>query len=111
MSGNLTRQLASALRQTMSRNTSARLPEGGGLVWGWFADLCGTRTYHDGGPNPISYQEIDAYARLMRWPMEPKHVEIIRELDAQWMKIAAGGDGSRQRPPLTAAAFDALVAA
>lgn len=98
---------------------STPVPEPDRLLFGWFADLCRTRTYHAAGPHPISYAEIESYARLMRWPLEPCHVEMIRELDAVWMTHAGrpsehirnGGLHIRpDAPVLTPAAFDAVSA-
>lgn len=58
------------------------------LVWSWFVALHAARTYGMAGPNPISFVEIEAYARLHRWPMEPRHVEVIRALDEEWLRQA-----------------------
>lgn len=99
-------------------NRPARLPDGAGLAWRWFNDLCRTRTGNGYGPNPLSYVEIEAYARLHRWPLEPRHVDLIMAMDRVWMESAAkpadgSADGVARLPkmsdqPLTAAAFDAV---
>ena len=90
-----------------------RIPEGGRLLWRWFADLSASRTYHGAGPNPISYSEIEAYARLMRWPLRPDHVQMIRRMDdaflAELMRSLPGGTAySRNAPEITEEAFDAV---
>jgi hypothetical protein len=59
----------------------ARIPAGGDLLWRWFLDLSRSRSYHMAGPNPISYSEVLAYAKLMRWLIEPRHVVILLALD------------------------------
>lgn len=106
----LQEQMTAALRKRLAGG-AARVPEGGALVWGWFADLCTTRAQG----NPISYAEIEAYARLYRWPVEPRHVEMIRALDRVWLEAARGPapaqgqpPASYSPPPVTAAAFDVV---
>lgn len=92
-------------------------PAGGELAWSWFIALCRTRTGHVFGPNPISYAEIEAYARLYRWPIKPQHVDMILAMDRVWMEHARElSGGNRQMPPssdghgqeMTPAAFDAV---
>lgn len=51
-------------------------------VWGYYGDLAGTRTHGPGGLHPISYTEIDAYARRMRLDITPFETWLIREIDA-----------------------------
>lgn len=69
----------------MRGNRRHRVPEAGRLAWRWFCALNDTRTYHFGGPNPIAFAEIEAYARLHRWPLLPHHVDLIRKLDRAWL--------------------------
>lgn len=92
------------------------LPEAGRWLWDVFADLTYTRTY-SGAPNPISYGEIDAYCRLMQLPLEPRHVQIIRRLDAQWLEWAKGAAQSgssgtlpRRSGNLSPELFDVAIA-
>ncbi|MGA1804446.1 phage tail assembly chaperone [Rhizobium sp. HT1-10] len=82
----LAKLLVETLKQQLA--TGARkvaVPAGGALVWRWFTDLHNARTYHAHGPNPISYQEIQAYAAATRWLLEPRHVEIIRAMDRAYL--------------------------
>lgn len=60
-------------------------PEGALPLWNAFCALSAARTWHASGPNPIGYPEIEAYARLMRWPFEPRHVAAIRAMDEVWI--------------------------
>lgn len=90
------RLLTAALRRHLA-GEPLRIPEPGRLVWGWFADLSGARSYGF-GPNPISYSDILAYAKLHRWPLEPWHVEVIRSLDRMWLEHV------RAAPPRSPAA-------
>ena len=113
----LSQQLVAALRKNLAGLTRSPVPEAGRLLWGIFADLCAARTYHAGGPNPISHAEIEAYARLQRWSLEPHHVEIIRDLDTAWLdhahkSIETGIDGTssprRSSQAISPAIFDAM---
>ena len=104
-----------ALRRGLGRQP-LNLPAGGQLVWGWFIALCRTRTSNGYGPNPISYAEIEAYARLYRWPLEPRHIDVILAMDRVWMDHAraqAGGSTKIVAPngpgaEMTPDAFDAV---
>lgn len=93
------------------------LPPPGALVWSWFLALCRTRPANGFGPHPISYGEIEAYARLYRWPIEPRHVDMILAMDRVWMDHARHNVGnSHTTPPpgpgveMTPEAFDAVFA-
>lgn len=95
-----------------------RTPAGGDLLWRWFNDLSATRSYHMAGPNPISYAEIAGYSRLMRLPIEPRHVAIIRAMDRTYIEAAyakrqQAPDGVKILAPvsdhaLTGGMFDAM---
>lgn len=103
---NLKRRLLAAVVSPMPV-----IPEAGELVWSWFRALHDARPYSFGAPNPIGFAEIEAYARLHRWPLEPRHVDLIRALDAAWLKkVTAGGkDAPRySSQPLTPGIFDAI---
>lgn len=94
------------------------IPAGGELLWRWFCDLNGTRTYGMAGPNPIVHAEIGAYARLSGWPIEHRHVSILRAMDTVWLENAyakkdQAPEGTKTLPPrskgkLTAGMFDAM---
>lgn len=109
----LSHQLVETLRQQMA-GRRVPVPDGGQLVWRWFIDLCRTRSYHGYGPNPLTYSEIEAYARLYGWPLEGRHVDMILELDRAWMARAradiGGGKPTGPSQPMTADAFDAVFA-
>ena len=99
-------QLCEALRATMSGRRQ-RPPEAGLVVWNAFTQLARGRSYSGSGPNPISYAEIEAWARLMRIPLEPHHVDLIVALDRTWL---AHGSKPKTKAPaaeLTAGLFDA----
>lgn len=98
------------------KGKGSRVPEGWQLVWGWFNDLCRTRTSNGYSPNPITHAEIEAYARLYRWPLEPRHVDMILAMDRVWMEHArqnngvGGGPNAASGPgvEITPEAFDAV---
>lgn len=112
----LERQLVAALQAHLATGAPPDVPEAGVLLWRVFAELAGTRTWHASGPNPIAFGEIDAWARRGRWPLEPRHVRVIRALDDAWCahvdeRRGAGGKPSRKpSAELTPALFDALIA-
>ncbi len=93
------------------------LPEGVYPLWRTFTALSRCRAYGPLGALPIPYSEIAAYARLMRVPLEPHHVETIMELDEHWLsmtKRSSAPVGVRSLPqrseqPLTPAVFDAAM--
>lgn len=71
-----------------------------------FGDLSSSRTFGGmGSPNPISYAEIETYARLHRVP--PAHLldfaAVIRSMDQTFMasiadKMKEPGSGRRNSP-------------
>jgi len=98
--------------------TVPRIPAGGDLLFRWFVDLHQSRTYHAAGPNPISYAEILAYAQLARWPIEPRHVGILRALDRTYLECQSrpkneAPEGVKTLPsissaPITAGLVDSM---
>lgn len=113
--------IVSALRRHLAGGKPV-VPEAGVLLWNLFMEISASRTYHAAGPNPISYAEVEAYARLHRWPLQSHHVAIIRAMDDAWLehtyrKMQAGNchdgntfDSARyaNAQPITAAGFDAV---
>ncbi|KEP68520.1 hypothetical protein DL1_11375 [Thioclava dalianensis] len=99
------------------RGQRATIPEAGQHLLSAFLDLSRARRHHAGGPEAISYPEIEAYCRMMRVPLEPHHVAIIVAMDSVWMEWAMSRsrtptEGTKTLPPLskqgiTAELFDA----
>ncbi|RWR29529.1 hypothetical protein D2T31_10765 [Sinirhodobacter populi] len=113
----LQRQLCAALR-TQLRGGKVLPPEAGLPLWDAFLDLSGSRTYHAAGPNPIQMTEIAAYCRMMRLPLEPRHVSILMAMDGAWLDHAYSGaktpEGVKALPPvstrpISAALLDAVL--
>lgn len=115
----LIRQLEQALAFHLAvPSERIALPEAGKLIWQWFVDLHRARSWHMNGPNPISYQEIAAYGRIMCWNMLPYEVEAIRRLDQVFVnhfhdQQRIDNSGVKKLPPapkgeMTPALFDAV---
>lgn len=111
-------KLLVAIVKRQSAGERLQMPEGGQLLWQWFCDLHGARTWNANGPNPISYGEIAIYRDLAGWPMEERHIQILRAMDEAWVadfyKRQNGpekGDKPLPAPsgrPMTPALFDAM---
>lgn len=114
----LEKLLCDELRRQLEAKTpvAPRIPAGGDLLFRWFLDLHRARSFHAAGPNPISHSEILAYAQLMRWPIEPRHVAIITALDRTYLECRTkpeAPEGVKTLPPISTAPitggmFDAI---
>jgi hypothetical protein len=112
----LVKQLAGAMKSYLSTGAKPIIPEAGALLWQIFAQIADSRTWHAAGPNPISYAEIEAWARLHRWPLQPHHVAALRALDNAFIEQTYAtklrGDGKAiprsSGQAVTPAAFDAV---
>jgi hypothetical protein len=79
---------------------TGELPERLAYLWGWFQELAIGRSYGPAGPNPISPQDIKAWADLMQIAPRPWEVKLLRYIDAAVMKrqteAAARAEEERQ---------------
>lgn len=57
------------------------LPEGVSYIWQWFHAIARRRTSSGFGPNPITHQDIVAYAQLYRVDIDPWEAELICSID------------------------------
>jgi hypothetical protein len=116
----LRRLMCEALRRNLERAADIQIPAGGELLWRWFLDLCGTRAVTMAGAQPISFAEIEAYARLTGWQIEARHVAVLRAMDAEF--LAFGRRQAQAQPigtakmsppvssrPLTAGLLDGIL--
>jgi len=103
---NLERILCAALKRHLD-GKSGRPPAGAEIIWNAFARLSSRRGMGFSGPNPITFTEIEAFARLERLPLEPHHVRVIEAMDRTWLDHAAG---PKPKPGISAAAFDGMLA-
>ena len=111
----LEKQLCAALKAHLA-GSKAPLPEAGRVLLDAFNALSRARPYSSAGPNPITWEALAAWSRLMRVPIEPRHAAIIMALDQVWLDAAYGPgrqapEGVKTLPPvsaqpLTAALFD-----
>ncbi len=109
--------IIAALRAHLAGSRN-RPPDGSAPIWNAFMQLSGARTFNAVGPNPISFTEIEAHCRLMRLPLEPRHIEVVLAMDQAWLdhayaKTRRAPDGVKTLPPvskqpLSAALFDAM---
>ncbi|MFC0200835.1 phage tail assembly chaperone [Paracoccus rhizosphaerae] len=96
-----------------------RMPDVGGDILDAFLALSRARSYHQHGPNPITWEALAAWSQMMRRPLPPHHAEIIMALDEVWMRDAArrmgnAASGASPQPmvsdtPLSAGLFDAIT--
>ncbi|WP_174800995.1 phage tail assembly chaperone [Martelella limonii] len=107
-------RLVEAVKRNLSEGRGVAIPAGGGLLWNWFLDLSRTRTWHSFGPNPISYLEVEAYCRLMRWEMRPDHIATLMAMDEAFIENTriqqqqGRRDDQHSTRQLTAGLFDAI---
>lgn len=98
--GTLRDQLQSVYRQTgrmpAQLADAPELPDGLLYLWGWFMRLCAARGSSGFGPNPLSYAELDAFARLMGVTLQPWEVDTLRDLDVEFMRSVAQ---AKPQPP------------
>jgi hypothetical protein len=108
--GRLEQQMADAVREHLRSGKDPILPEAGGLFWRIFAELCGSRH----GREPVTYAEIEAWARLNRWPLCSHHVAILKAMDRAWLLHGEGSsDAIRTTTPaqkISPELFDAVFA-
>lgn len=57
-------------------------------LWGWFLDIGSTRG-GGYGPAPITYPDIDAWARLTGNDPTPWEVRMLRRIDNAYMAFQA----------------------
>lgn len=59
-------------------------------IFGWFGELCAARGGTGLGPAPLSFGEIESWARLTGRRPTPIDVEWLRILDAAWFSVMVG---------------------
>ena len=87
--GSLRDQLNSVYRQTgvlpIELVEEPQIPECLDYVWQWFIELNRTRSSNGFSMNPISYSEIDSWARVTGTPINPFEVQLIKDLDTLFL--------------------------
>lgn len=111
-------RLAAVLKAHLATGKRPLVPEAGALIWSMFCDLSAARTMGMAGPNPISYVDIEAWARLHRWPLQRHHIALLRAMDDAWIEQAyakmSRPEGGKTMPrgsgqAVTAELFDLVV--
>ena len=97
----LSRIMCQALERHLKEGGRPRVPDAGVILWTCFADLSSERKDLD----PIKLPEILAWAELHKMPFGPRHVLVIRDLDAVWLRCA---NEKPEAQELTPAGFDAV---
>jgi len=83
---------AAHLRQVRKTMPNLSLPEPpvipGSLtyLWNWFCDLASARA----GRSPLTWAEVDAWARLNAVMLRPWEVRMLRKLDRLWLEVVHG---------------------
>jgi len=65
-------------------------------LWGWFCEISAARSGNGGGPNPIAFTEIEAWARLTGRRIRPRDVEAIMLLDGAFFAHLGEQDQKRR---------------
>lgn len=58
-------------------------------LWEWFMELERVRCYNEVGPQPLTYSELDAWARMTGRAPSPAEVDALLALD---LTIRGRGD-------------------
>ncbi|WP_211440921.1 phage tail assembly chaperone [Collimonas humicola] len=61
-------------------------PEQLRYLWQLFIDFCESRCNTGYGILPLQYAEIEAWSRLMRCPLTPWEVSVIKRIDGAFMQ-------------------------
>jgi hypothetical protein len=65
------------------------IPPAGEHLWIWFWEINAGRGSTGWGPAPLSYQEIDAWARLSGCDLRPWEVRVLKSMDGAFLAAAA----------------------
>lgn len=66
-------------------------------LWGIFWTLHGRRRPGFGGPAPISFTDISAWAALTRQYVRPEEVEILTRMDDAYLRAYHEGDERKRK--------------
>lgn len=109
--------LCDLMKTHLQTGANVRVPEWGTLIWRAFVAIGATRSYHQSGPNPVTFQEINAWLAINRLPLQEHHVAMIRALDDTWIahwfaqRAQSRGTGKTVQPPageMNTSLFDAM---
>src|SRR4051812_41133275 len=72
---------ARGVASALSELQGPEVPEPVEYLWSWFLELDRTRGYGMNGPEPLTYQAIEAWARLTDRAPTPGEVETLLQMD------------------------------
>lgn len=65
------------------------IPEDGEPLWEWFWELSSGRGHTGFGPQPLSWQDMEAWARISGIELQPWQAVIFRAMDRAWLAAVA----------------------
>jgi hypothetical protein len=84
-------QVATQLGYTPQDLIGPVMPDIARHLWDYFLELHRGRTYGASGPNPLSYEGIQAWCNLSGVALYSYEVDVIKELDSMWVRIMNEG--------------------
>ena len=84
-------QIATQLGYTPKDLIGPVMPDIARHLWDYFLELHRGRTYGASGPNPLSYEGIQAWCNLSGVALYSYEVDVIKELDSMWVRIMNEG--------------------
>lgn len=87
--GYVERDRKRAQREEEEEAKRPKPPEGFEFVWEWYFELAQSRQQTGFGVSPISWQEMDAWARITGVTLYPWLAMCFRAMDQAWLKVAA----------------------
>lgn len=70
-------------------------------LWRWFRDLEMARQGGQMGPQPLTYQEMEAWSRLARVRLTPWEADCLRSLDVVYLNDYAKDKAGDNAAPMT----------
>lgn len=75
------RQLGRPLELAGAPVSGVECPEPLAYLWGWFCELMARRGTNGFGVNPIGFDELDAWCRVLGRTLTPWEVRVLLRLD------------------------------
>lgn len=77
------------------------IPEAASHVWEWFWKLSAQRSSGFGGAEPISWLEMDAWARLTNTLVTPEEFDMLSALDLAYRSACSEESASKREQKKT----------
>ena len=65
------------------------IPAGWEVFWEWFWELSSGRGHTGFGPQPLSWQDMEAWARISGIELQPWQALVFRAMDQAWLAAVA----------------------